>query len=129
LRDHGLSFEVCSESYYPDSFGNAIVLCKAGTLLLKFMRDRSQDMLELASTRSPDCFHIFIDVEIAMGWKSLDEVKALEDVPPVEDEVRRLAENFDELSIAIGGDPARFTRARLMRAACRGLLPTQGGLH
>jgi hypothetical protein len=129
LRRCGLRFEVCHELYDPDNFGNAIVICKAGTLLLRFTRDRSQDVLELASIKTPNRFYFFGDIEIGMGWKSIDEFIELEDVPPLEDAVIRLAENFVELSTAVSGDPSRFVRARLERGMRKGILPMQGGLH
>ena len=36
--------------------------------------DRSQDFVDLGSTATPERFHQFDDVDIAMGWRSVEQV-------------------------------------------------------
>ena len=65
-------------SFSPEqaSFGNSEAVFRIGSVLLRLIRDRGQEFLDLASSVEPTVFHQFDDVEIAMGWKSINDVLA-----------------------------------------------------
>ncbi|MCI0664554.1 MAG: hypothetical protein L0220_26130 [Acidobacteria bacterium] len=109
--------ELVSETFDPKNFGNGEVVFRLGPLLLRFIRDRGQDFLDVASTIAPDRFHQFDDVEIAMGWKSVEEVLAKSEPEPLADVLVRMRNHLSELQAAMSGNQELFTRARIERAA------------
>lgn len=66
--------ELVRETLDPGSFGDGEVVFRVGPLLLRFIRDRGQDFMDLGSTMDPERFHQFDDVEIAMSWRSVEVV-------------------------------------------------------
>lgn len=56
------------------NFGSASVIFQLDTLLLRIVRDRGQEFLDLAPNSLFQNFYQFDDVEIAMGWKTVDQV-------------------------------------------------------
>ena len=109
--------ELERESFDPRNFGNGEVVFRLGPLLLRFIRDRGQDFLDIASTIAPDRFHQFDDVEIAMGWKSVEETLGKSEPEPLADMLGRLRNRLGELQSAMSGNQEAFTRARIERAA------------
>ena len=109
--------ELVRESFDPQNFGNGEVVFRLGPLLLRFIRDRGQDFLDVASAIAPDHFHQFDDVEIGMGWKSVEEVLAKSEPEPLADMLRRMRKRLGELELVMSGNQERFTRDRIERAA------------
>lgn len=99
------------------NFGDAEAIFRVGPLVLRFLRDRSQEFLELATNVAPDKFYQFGDVEIAMGWKTIDEVLAKRELEPLSSVLARLHEHRAEMSEALSSDRESLTRARIERAA------------
>ena len=99
-----------------DTSANATVVIRTGPLLLRIVRDRGQEFLELASVEAPTGFHQFDDVEISMGWTSIDEVLAKREPENLGDIFSRLAQRFPELGMALSGDRARLMRSRIEQA-------------
>jgi hypothetical protein len=98
-------------------FGDAEAVFRVGTLLLRLVRDRGQEFMDLATSATPDKFHQFDDVVIAMGWKTIDEVLAKREPEPLSQTLARLSQHFAELAEAFSGEGERFTLARVERAA------------
>jgi len=97
------------------NFGNNDAEFRAGSLLLRFVRDRGQEFLDLASVKAPlECYQ-FNDVQVAFGWTST-EVFAREEPLPLELVVALLAKHFNELNEAFSRD-WEATRPRLETAA------------
>jgi hypothetical protein len=103
--------DLLAAAYAPETFGNAEAVFRAGTLVLKFMRDRGQDFLYLAAANAPDQFHPSDDVEVALGWRTLDDVLAQERVEPIGEVVGLIGARFAELQ-------ARFSAAEVERTVC-----------
>jgi hypothetical protein len=77
LREAGFAdSELVRAAAEGKSFGDAEVVCRVGTLLLRIVRDRSQEFVDIATNVRPEKFHQFNDVEIAMGWRTIDDVLA-----------------------------------------------------
>jgi hypothetical protein len=87
------------------------------SLLLRVTRDRGQVFLDLGSVHSPEHFHQFDDVEIAMGWRSVGSVLAKTEPEALEAILARLREHWDELQAQMSASQERFTRGRIERAA------------
>lgn len=105
------------ESFDPQNFGNGEVVFRLGPLLLRFIRDRGQDFLDVASAIAPDHFHQFDDVEIGMDWKSVEGALAKSEPEPLADMLRRMRNRLGELELAMSGNQELFTRDRIERAA------------
>jgi hypothetical protein len=71
----------------------------------------------LAAQSDPDRFYQFNDVDIAMGWRSVDQVLAMREPEAVSAVLQRLNANFTVLHDALSGDRGQFTMARIERAA------------
>lgn len=118
LKAAGLAdLELVSSSSEAAGFGDAEAIFEAGSMLLRFVRDRGQEFLDIASVATPTKFFQFGDVEIAMGWKTIDEVLAKQDPEPLEAVLARLAAHFAELNSAFSGERERLTGARVEHAA------------
>src|SRR5262245_47736409 len=109
--------ELERERFDPQNFGNGEVVFRLGPLLLRFIRDRGQDFLDVASVTSPDRYHQFDDVEIGMGWKSVEDMVAKSEPEPLADLLRRMRNRLGELQSAMSGNQESFTRNRIERAA------------
>ena len=108
---------IVSASPEGQSFGNTAVVFRLGGLLLRFVRDRGQAFLEIAVESAPTEFYQYDDVEIAMGWKSIDQVLGKREPEDLGVVLARLRANFTELKNACSGDRTEFTKTRFERAA------------
>lgn len=99
------------------SFGDTEAVFRLGGLLLRFVRDRGQTFLDIASDTAPAKFHQYDDVEIAMGWRTIDEVLAKHEPEDLGVLLARLRVNLDVLSDAFSSDRERLTRGLVERAA------------
>ncbi len=106
-------------SSVPESavFGDAAAIFQVGPLLLRVTRERGQQFVDMAAQAEPTKFHQFDDVDIAMGWRSLDEVLAKQEPEPINMVLQRVKENLDALIDAFSGGREQFTRARLEKVA------------
>ena len=109
--------ELIRDRYDAQHFGNAEAIFRVGRVLLRFRRDRGQGFVDLASTASPERFHQFDDVDIAMGWKSVEQVLTKREPEDLTSVLKRLFQNFQHLEDAFSGEQERFTRARVEKAA------------
>jgi len=97
--------------------GDTEATFQVGSLLLRFVRDRLQTFVDLGSTTSPTVFHQFDDVEIAMGWKTIDQVLAKREPEELVSVLKRVHANLANLESAFSASQERLTRARVERAA------------
>jgi hypothetical protein len=117
LKDAGIDdAELVRANYDSKSFGNAEAVFRARPLVLRFLRDRGEEFLELATNAAPEQFYQFGDVEIAMRWKTVDEILARRELEGLDRILDRLRQHRAELNDAFSGDRERLTRARLEQA-------------
>lgn len=109
--------ELLRDRYDPEHFGDAEVILRFESLLLRFIRDRGEEFFQLGSTSAPDRFHQWDDVEIAFGWRSTADVLAKTAPEPLTEVLARFSGRLGELQAAMSVDQERFTRARIERAA------------
>jgi hypothetical protein len=86
-------------------------------LILRFVKDRGQELLDVASTASPDRLFLFDDLAVAMGWRTIDEVLAKQEPESLDVVLTRLARYVRELNEAFSWDREPLTRAGVERAA------------
>jgi hypothetical protein len=78
LNEAGLGdAELVSAAPESPGFGDTAAVFRIGPLLLRFTRERGQEFVDLTSLSEPGAFQQFDDVDIAMGWRSIDEVLAM----------------------------------------------------
>lgn len=123
MKSAGLNPELVAEEYSEKAFGNAMAEFRMGKLLLRFVRDRSVDELMIASMAQPGKFYPFIDIEIGMGWKSIQEAVNRQR-PSLTDVIYCVAAHFGELEATVLADPKRFTQASIERLRKQGFLPS-----
>jgi hypothetical protein len=118
LASSGLAgWELVSSSPESSAFGNSEAVFRLGPVQLRFTRDRGQEFLDCGSTLAPTVFHQFDDVDIAMGWRSVDEVLAKREPEDLGAVLARVRTHLVALEEALSGERERLTRARLERAA------------
>jgi hypothetical protein len=118
LREAGIeAAELVRASPDGASFGDAEAVFRVARLLLRFVRERGQEFMDLGANASPEQFHQFDDVEIAMCWKTIDQVLAKREPENLSQVLARVSRHLKELDEAFSPERERFTRARVERAA------------
>lgn len=108
---------VCVGSQQDDrNFGNAEAIFRADSLLLRFLRDRGQDFLDVGLVEMPTQFHQFHVVEVAMGWKTLDQVLARREPENLIAVIECVKANFNALTRAFDVSHRHKTLASLAKA-------------
>ena len=100
-----------------DRLGDMEAIYCLQSLMLRIVRDRGQEFLYIAPVSIPDRFFQFGDVEIAMGWRTVQDVLKKRDSEPLETTLARLSRHLDELTAALSGDCASHTVELFERAA------------
>ena len=120
LANAGLTVdEVIHEFVHPDHFGDGEVILQVGPMHLRFVRERGQDFVDLSPASTPGRYHPFGDVELAMGWKAVDDVRLRADPEPLPAVLARLREHYREFEAAFSEFSAQETLAKLDFASRR----------
>ncbi|HJX64477.1 MAG TPA: hypothetical protein VJ860_11080 [Polyangia bacterium] len=109
--------EVIREVHDDKNFGNAEAVFRVDGFFVQFLRDRGQDFVSIAFPTSPEKFFQLDNVEIAMGWKTVEQVIAKHEREDLASVLNRLAQRVGQLRDAFSGDQERFTRARIEKAS------------
>lgn len=105
LQAAGLqSPELLSAMYDAAHFGDAEATFRIGSMLVRIVRDRDQELLNVASSPAPTQFHPIEDVEIALGWKTIDDVLARQEPESLDIAISGLAQRFDQLVDGLSGE-------------------------
>lgn len=91
-----LAFRVVDDEYRPESFGDSFVTLESPVLRIRFLRDRGQIFVELASPTAPEKWRDLTFVLRAIQGKVPQESFALDEV------ANRLRNHFAELVEAMG---------------------------
>jgi hypothetical protein len=119
LRSAGLSAAIVRASPESRFYGDGEVVASLDTVLLRLVRDRGEEFLDLGHVSRPDRFHQFGDVELAMGWRSLDDILAMRGPEPIHVVLERLRSKLPELREAFEADRAPITEKRIEEAERR----------
>jgi hypothetical protein len=117
-----ISAEVVRDDYWPDTFGDSVVEFRVDSLLLRFSRDRSHEFLEIACALAPERYIWFGDIEVAMGWRSLERVLAGTDSQPIEEVVNRVRQHLGDLKKIFFKNLETFERTAITRTMRKGHL-------
>jgi hypothetical protein len=96
-----------------------VAIFRIGPLLVRVVQERGQRFVDIGAQSEPTRFYQFDDVEIAMGWRSVDDVLAKEEPDPIELVLHRILANLDVLTDAFAPGEEQLTRSRIDRAADR----------
>lgn len=83
-RAAGISPSLVGATVPRDGLGDGAAIFREGSLLIRFVRDRGQDLIDVAPEVRPRRFHLADDLEIALGWKTVDEILAMNEPEPLE---------------------------------------------
>jgi hypothetical protein len=119
LRAAALSSSLVGATVARNDLGDGEAVFLVGSLLVRFVRDRGQDFLDVAPEVRPKHFHLADDVEIAFGWKTVDEVLAKREPEPLNHVLARLASRMTEIAEAFAEDRVDFTLQEVKAAAKR----------
>lgn len=100
----------------PGAFGDAIATFRLDALLMRAVRDRGEEFLDIGCTEDPGVFFQYDDVEIAMGWQSIEEVLARQTPEPLGAVLERVARRLRELQTAFSPGHYEATRSRVRQA-------------
>jgi hypothetical protein len=117
LKGAGIDAALIEQSCDPENFGNAICVFRAGTLLIKFTRDRSQEFLDIAVNAPVPKFFRFDAIAVAMGWQTIDAILERETPEALNDIVKKFASKRDALADALAANPDKFEMAKALIAA------------
>ena len=95
-----------------------MAIFEADNLLLRFVRDRAQEFLDVGMRTHPTEFHQFDDVAVALGWTSVDNVLGKQEPESLDSLLDQLACHFDRVQRELTGTLSELTRARIQRATC-----------
>ncbi len=117
-----ISADLKAETYPADAPEDAVLIYRAESLLLRFSRYGSQEYLKIACAMAPGQFYWFGDIEVAMGWRSLEKVLSCADLPPLPDVINRLAQHLVELKKSFFKSTELFTQSTIQRTMRGGAL-------
>jgi len=109
--------QLLQERYDPQHFGNALVIFRAGRLLIQVIRERDHEFVELAAPARPTQFYPFDDAETVMGWKSGEPAVDGQGPEALASVLGRLFQHRLQLEDAFSIKHERSTRVRLEAAA------------
>jgi hypothetical protein len=97
-------------------FGNALAVFGVGSMILRITRDRGQEFLDIAASTKPTRYFGFTDIEIAMGWTTIQEVRAKGEHPALSEPLDRLRAHFDGLNAAFSSEQESRTAEKIEQA-------------
>jgi hypothetical protein len=99
------------------AFGDSEAIFRIGSLLLRFVRERGQEFIDISGGTTADRFHQFSDIEIAMGWSTIEEELAKREPEQLSQVLDRVSRHLAELDGAFSNGREQLTHARIERAA------------
>jgi hypothetical protein len=113
------SSEVVHQSPLPMGVEDGEVVFRVGPLHVRFVRDRGQDFMDMAPASDPSTYYPFADVELALGWKTAEQIVSADAPEPLSAVVDRLRSDWPELVDAFSSRRVDDTLARLAAASQR----------
>ena len=120
MQDAGVeNAELLAASSFPENFGNAVASFKIGRMIVRIVRDRDQDLVDVAFTPQFEKFYPIEDIEAAMGWADLDEIISRVQSEKISSIFTRLGDRLAQLSEKMDGAREYFIRGKFEKAAKR----------
>ena len=95
------NYELISHVQDEKHFGNSEAVFKIGVILLRFILDRGQAFIDVASTVNPARFYQYDTVQLAMGWNTIEDILTRNHPVDLEAVLLELAQNYRSLEIAM----------------------------
>ena len=99
------------------AFGDRYTTYRIGNFLLRIVREKGQEFVDIAFASEPQTFFQCDDVDVAMRWKSVKDVVEKLEPESLIGVLSRLSEHFLEINLAFSEERMPFTKARIHRAA------------
>jgi hypothetical protein len=118
LEEAGLSGrQVTAGAARPWHSADDEVVFEVGSMHLRFVRDRGQEFMDVGAASTPGLYHQFGDVDVAMGWKTVDQAWSQKEPEPLASVLQRVRSHYPELESAFSGP--RVPTMLLQLAAAR----------
>ena len=105
LMENGMaSAKLIHELYDSRNFGNALATYRLGDLVMKFVRDRDDETVEIGSVGEPGRLYGFEHLAVFRGWIDIEEALKIYDVDVDQDEWSGPLFELDEALDLIGRD-------------------------
>jgi len=102
---------------HSEHFGDAEISFRVGPMHVRFDRDRGQEFVDVCPASIPGEYFQFGDLELAMGWKTVDEECSKSAPEPLSSIVDRLRAHYPQIQDAFSSTRARDTVAKLSQAS------------
>ena len=107
-----------SERYDPEHFGDGEAIFQlSGAIVLRLVRDRGEDFVDIAPHSAPDERFRWDDVCIALGWRKVENVVGRTHPVPMQEELAEVVAHASDLELALGGERLPSTRKVVRTAA------------
>ncbi len=80
---------------------------QCGILIIRFVRDRGQDFVEIARSTNGRDFERLTDISVALGWRTSEEIVDRKTPCPIQGEVARIAGQREEVEEAYSSSRVR----------------------
>lgn len=108
-----------SERYDPEHFGDGEASFQLlGAIVLRLVRDRGEDFVDIAPGSAPDERFRWDDVCIALGWRKIEDVVRRTHPAPMQEELAEVVSHASDLESALGVGRLPLTR-KLVRTAAQ----------
>jgi hypothetical protein len=90
-----------------------------GGLVLRLVRDRGQDFVDIAPAADPARAYTLDDIGVAQGWRTVESVLARQEPAALIDELREVVRHRTELERALAPDRVSATETEIAMARKR----------
>jgi len=108
-----------SERFDPDHFGDGEASFRLGSIILRLVRDRGEDSVEIAPTCAPHEYFRLDDIFVALGWREVKDVLARTSPVPLEEELKEVVRRAEDLEVSLGAKRLPLTREAVREASER----------
>jgi len=106
-----------SESFEPNHFGDGQASFRLGSIILRLVRDRGEDSVDITPSCAPHEYFRLDDICVALGWRDVQDVVARMRPIPLEDELKEVVRRAARLEAALEADQLPLTREKVREAA------------
>lgn len=116
MADAGLTgATVVSAEPESGAFGDAIATLRVEGLLMRVVRDRGEEFLDIGCSEDPGTFFQYDDVEVALGWRTVEDLVSRQTPEPLDAVLERVGRRLPDLQAALSPGHAGRT-LELVRA-------------
>jgi hypothetical protein len=113
LHNAGLDADLIDATRASGPYGDSEAVFKLHSVLIRFVRDRRQEFVDVAAVGFPERFFQFDDLAIMMGWTSIPDVLAKTKPDEIDVILECIHAHNNEVQRAFSPDQWTKTRSQL----------------